>query len=179
MSKPPISRDEGLRLLLSRRGELIAYLYSYVRDLHIAEDLFQDVTLRMVDRHAEILDADKAFAWARSVARNRAIDWLRSEKHRPSLLDADALELLEREWEHSPKHDTNEMLDAVSHCVGRLTPRARQLVEMRFRNQMTAGEISETSGRKLQSVYAAFSRIYSTLGDCIKQKLADRGPHHG
>lgn len=179
MSNPPISRDEGVRLLLSRRSELIAYLYTYVRDLHIAEDLFQDVTLRMVDHHAEIVDADKAFAWARRVARNRAIDWLRSEKHRPRPLDPDALEFLEQEWDQSPKHDGNDMLDAVSHCVGRLTPRSRQMVEMRFKNEMTAKEISETSGRKVQSVYVAFSRIYTTLGDCIKRRLADRGVRHG
>lgn len=179
MSEPKLSRDEGLRLLLSRRSELIAYLYTYVRDLHVAEDLFQEVTLRMVDRHGDIEDKSKAFSWARRVARNCAIDWLRKEKRRPIMLEDSTLELLDQRWEQTRKHDTTELLDAVTHCIGRLTPRAQRLVEMRFRNQMDTAEIAEASGRKVQSVYVAFSRIYSTLSQCIKQKLPNRGLNHG
>lgn len=174
-SQSPFSRDEALRLLLRRRSDLIAYLYTYAQDLHIAEDLFQEVALRAVDKHDQIKDAASAYAWLRSVARNAAIDWQRRAKRRPIPLDTDTLELLEKQWEQAHHSDNDELREALSHCVSQLTPRARQYVEQRFNNEMSTREIAEASGRKVDSIYTAFSRIYAALAKCIRHKVSDRG----
>lgn len=175
MSQAPFSRDDALRLLLRRRSDLIAYLYTYVQDLHIAEDLFQEVALRAVDKHGQIQDAASAYAWLRSVARNAAIDWQRRAKRRPIPLDTDTLELLEKQWEQANRSDSDELREALSHCVSQLTPKARQLIEQRFKDEMSAREIAEASGRKVDSIYTAFSRIYTILAKCIRNKFPERG----
>ncbi|MGB0767155.1 MAG: RNA polymerase sigma factor [Phycisphaeraceae bacterium] len=179
MQESPYSREQTLRLMLNRRGALIAYLYTYVRDLSAAEDLFQEVALRAVEKHPVIPDEAASYAWLRSVARNCAIDWIRLHQKQPVALDTVTLDLLDKQWEQDKAEDSNELHEALSQCIGRLTPRAKQLVEQRFNNQMTTAEIAEARGRKVDSIYTAFSRIYSALADCLREKRLMSGANDG
>lgn len=167
------SREQTVRLMLNRRGALIAYLYTYVCDLYAAEDLFQEVALRAVEKRPEIPDEASAYAWLRSVARNCAIDWLRRNQRQPIALDAQTLDLLDRQWAQDQARDSNELHEALSDCITQLTPRAQQFVEQRFKNQMNANEIAEATGLKVDSVYTAFSRIYTLLAECLRAKLPE------
>ncbi|MEM1355485.1 MAG: sigma-70 family RNA polymerase sigma factor [Planctomycetota bacterium] len=179
MSEATYSREQTLRLLLSRRSALIAYLHVYVCDLYAAEDLFQEVALRALEKHPDIRDEASAYAWLRKVARNCAIDWLRRNKRQPITLEAETLELLDLQWAQDKTRNSNELHESLSECISQLTPRARQLVEQRFKNQMTTREIAEASGRKTDSIYTAFSRIYSALADCLRAKLHSTEVGHG
>ena len=179
MSDSPYNRDDTLRLLLSRRSSLIAYLYIYVRDISVAEDLFQEVALRAVEKQPDITDDASAYAWLRKVGRNCAIDWLRRNQRQPIALEAETLDLLDRQWEQGKTSGSNELHEALSECISQLTPRAQQLVEQRFKNQMSTKEIAEVNGRKIDSIYTAFSRIYSALADCLRVKLPETEVGHG
>lgn len=179
MSESPYSRDEMLRLLLNRRSTLIAYLYIYVRDLYTAEDLFQEVALRAVEKHPDLPNEASAYAWLRRVARNCAIDWLRQNQRQPMVLDAETLDLLDKQWDQEKAQDSNELYQALSDCVHRLTPRAQQLIEQRFKSQMNTKEIAEACGVKVDSTYTAFSRIYTALADCLREKFPAKRVGHG
>ena len=179
MSDSPYSREATLRLLLSRRSALISYLHIYVRDYYVAEDLFQEVALRAVERHPDIPDEASAYAWLRTVARNCAIDWLRRNQRQPITLDDETLDLLDTQWTQEKANDSNELHEALSECINQLTPRAQQLVERRFKNQMSTKEIAEATGRKTDSIYTAFSRIYAALADCLRAKIPSTEAGHG
>ena len=70
--------------LYDRYGRLVfALIYRIVKDTGITEDLTQETFLRVWNR-AVAFDSDKGSlgAWVMTVARNRAIDYIRSVEHR-------------------------------------------------------------------------------------------------
>ena len=62
-------QERTIALLLSHRAMLLGYITSIVRDPDLAEDVFQNVAVVVLDK-AGAVEADKDFpAWVRGVAR--------------------------------------------------------------------------------------------------------------
>src|SRR5919198_4521213 len=88
---------DALRELYSRLGRLaLSIIVRIVRDRGIAEDLLQETFLRVWNRAASF-DAERGSlgAWVLTVARDRAIDHLRSTGSQAARASYD-LEILER-----------------------------------------------------------------------------------
>lgn len=171
---PSCDCDTAIRRLVAQRSKLLAYIWSLVRDIHLAEDIYQDVLVRVIHHHSEIADLDALLPWARRVARNRAIDLIRRESRQTQALDEDVLTLLDQQWRQTDTADAAEITEAVRHCMDQLTPHARRLIDMRFARQMSTASIAETIGRKSASVYTAFSRIYRTLALCLRSQIGEQ-----
>ena len=50
----PLSHDDLLRRLLSERDRLMGYLYSIMRDHHLAEDLLQNVSILVLKKGQDL-----------------------------------------------------------------------------------------------------------------------------
>jgi len=76
----------ALEELLDRyRDRLMAFIYSVVRDYHLAEDIFQETFLR-VYRQARAFRAGASFkTWVYTIAVNLCRDALRKAKRRPEV----------------------------------------------------------------------------------------------
>ena len=78
--------SDALEELLTRyRNRLMAFIYSVVRDYHLAEDIFQETFLR-VYRQAGKFRAGASFkTWLYTIAVNLCRDALRKSKRRPEV----------------------------------------------------------------------------------------------
>ena len=84
-----MDRDSVVRLLVSERTKLLASIRAMDRDEHLAEDVFQDVSIVAVNKCEEIRDARAFPAWARQVAHYKALHILRErETPQPFLTNA-------------------------------------------------------------------------------------------
>lgn len=141
-------------LLARYQHRLYRYLLRFVRDGALAEDLFQQSWLRVVQRISQY-DPRKNFeAWLFSVARNLAIDHLR--RYRPESLDeplpgdsfgeaaepsraarlaAGGPSALDRVLER----ERSEKLDAA---LGSLPVMYREVLSLRFEEEMKIEEIA-------------------------------------
>ena len=72
-----IDQPTAVKGLMKDRARLIAYIYAIVRDWHLAEDLFQDVSALAIEKHDRIVDSDHLLLWARKAARNKSLEALR------------------------------------------------------------------------------------------------------
>jgi RNA polymerase sigma-70 factor, ECF subfamily len=166
--------DIAVDRLLADRSKLLAYIWSIVRDFHATEDIFQDVVVAAMSHADEIKDQEHLLAWARQAARFKGIDWLRSQKRRPSLLDDDVLDLLEGHWNRFDAVSPHLWTDAVRDCVLKLTDYARQLITLRYAEGLTGLEVAQRVGRTPRTVYVALSRTYRQLEECIQGQLAGK-----
>ena len=64
--------------LLAERLPLTAYFASVTRDFHLAEDDFQEISVKAVGRAAEFESPAHVLNWSRVAGRNRSIDFLRA-----------------------------------------------------------------------------------------------------
>src|SRR5215469_14237710 len=141
--------------LYDRYGRLaFSLILRIVRDAGIAEDLVQETFLRVWNRVGGF-DADKGAIgpWLLAVARNRAIDYLRSASGR----ERNSLELEETEHHSLYRDMESEIFESdrarrVKAAVQKLSPQYRQVIELAYFEGLSHTEMAERMGQPLGTV---------------------------
>lgn len=141
--------------LYDRYGRLVyALIFRIVRDTGVAEDLVQETFLRVWNR-SKGFDAEKGALgpWLLAVARNRAIDYLRSTIGRLR----NSLELEETEHPSQFLDLEKEILNSdrvrrVRDAFQRLSPNQREVIEMAYFQGLSQTEMAEKMGQPLGTV---------------------------
>jgi RNA polymerase sigma-70 factor (ECF subfamily) len=167
-------QERSVGLLLSHRAMLLGYVASIVRDPDLAEDVFQNVALVVLDKAAAVARDEEFPAWARRVARLESLAALRKRRRAPELLDQAVLELLEDEWSAGDAAPVPAR-KALRECVDGLSPYAQQLIRMRYVDGLSALDVAERVNRSPNTVYVALSRAYRHLAGCVERRLAREG----
>jgi RNA polymerase sigma factor (sigma-70 family) len=167
-------QERSVGLLLSHRAMLLGYVASIVRDPDLAEDVFQNVALVVLDK-AGCVERDEEFpVWARRVARLESLAALRKRRRSPELLDQSVLELLEDEWSAGDAGPAPAR-KALRECVEKLSPYAQKLIRLRYVDGLSGQDVAECLNRSANTVYVALSRTYRHLAGCVERRLAREG----
>ena len=165
--------DRLLRLLLTHRGMLLGYIVSIVRDIHLAEDVFQEASL-VILKKGSVLEGDADFpAWARKVARFEALNASRKRNQGPVLLEPRLLDLLDATWNKDVAPEPATL--ALRQCIELLPEKARRLIELRYVAELPGNALAERLQQPANTVYVALSRIYRILSKCVKERMALEG----
>jgi RNA polymerase sigma-70 factor (ECF subfamily) len=158
---------------------LLGFVTAIVRDPHLADDVFQDVTLLAMRRAGRIRDLEHLLLWARKAARYKALEVLRARGRGCLPLDEDVLDALEAEWDAAgpdPRTDgADEQVDDLRACVQRLSPRARRILHLRYGEGLSGSQLAETLAIGVASVYVALSRIHRALRECVARRRGMAG----
>lgn len=163
-SPAPQAATVTLERLRPRLGRLARAI---VRDEQLAEDVVQEVAIELIARPAELRDQGHLEAWLWRTTKHRAIDALRRRQRRPEVLPDRAIEAIEAACR---EHD-EEPLDALETCVQALAPTSKQLVRLRYSEQLSGKQIAQRVRRKATAVYAALARIHRQLATCVERAL--------
>jgi len=69
-----LDRDTVVQVLLRERLRIAAIATAIVRDVHAADDIFQQVVLAALEHADQFHDAHHVVAWAVKAVRHRAVD---------------------------------------------------------------------------------------------------------
>ena len=146
---------QALAELYDRYGRLAySLIFRVVRDTGIAEDLVQETFLRVWNR-AQGFNAEKGSIgpWLLAVARNRAIDYLRSAGGRMR----NALELEETEHPSLYMDLEKEILLSdkarqIRSAIEKLSPQQKQVIELAYFEGLSQTEMAERMGQPLGTV---------------------------
>src|SRR5262249_18709939 len=138
-----------------------------VRDAAIAEDLTQETFLRVWNR-AQAFDPERGAigAWLLAVARNRAIDWLRSTRGR----ERNALEFEESDHpslytDMEPDLLLSDKARRVKAAMERLPANHRQVIELAYFEGLSQTEMAERLGQPLGTVKTWVRTALKSLRD--------------
>ena len=147
--------------LYDRFGRLAySLIYAIVRDSGVAEDLVQETFLRIWNR-VQGFDPDRGALgpWLLAVARNRAIDYIRSARGR---MDRNLLELdlFERAEHGSPSNFVDmerEVLNAdsarrIKAAMAKLNENQQKVIELAYYEGLSQTEMAERLGQPLGTV---------------------------
>jgi RNA polymerase sigma-70 factor (ECF subfamily) len=164
MSNPAVARE-----LLRNRESLFAFILALVRDFNEAEELFQEISLRILERAGDFEPGTNFGAWAREFAR-RTLRETRRTRARLVLTDK-ALDGVAAGFEAIAE---TAMLrkGALDHCLGQLDADARRLVDLRYDEGLSMETLAARTSRKAVAVQVALSRIRSRLAACVRSRLA-------
>ena len=174
MGDSPTPSDHTLqvqRLFVQHQQVVLYYVLTIEPNLGDAQDIVQEAFLT-VSRKAETYALGTNFpAWACTVARYNTLHFQRTRSRRVARLDDDVVELLYPTGgfdEDSFKH----RMAALQGCMGKLAPRAYELVMLRYHNDQMPEQIAVTVGWSVNAVRVALSRSRQLLRECLDRRLA-------
>ncbi len=146
--------NKAFDLLLSRNQEkLFTYILFVVRDREMANDMFQETFFKVVSRlqQGKYIANGKFSAWLMRIAHNVIMDWYRQQRAQ-NIVDApkenDLSNVGSTLLESSPEGElvNNQVMEDVRRMMSHLPASQREVVFMRFYQQMSFKEIAEATG---------------------------------
>lgn len=146
--------NKAFDLLLSRNQEkLFNYILFVVRDREMANDMFQETFFKVVSRlqQGKYIANGKFSAWLMRIAHNVIMDWYRQQRAQ-NIVDApkenDLSNVGSTLLESSREGElvNNQVMEDVRRMMSHLPASQREVVFMRFYQQMSFKEIAEATG---------------------------------
>jgi len=173
---------QAFGMLVDRyQTRLLNFVNRTIGDRERAEDLVQEVFIR-VFRHLHRFDQTKKFStWIYTIASNLAKNELRNRSRNPLVL----FQTIKKNWEadHRPLQfeDTTArpddlyrkrfLRDAVEQCVGQLPEHHREVFVLRELEGKSYAEISEITGCNLGTVKSRLNRARNSFAQLIEPLL--------
>ena len=162
--------NKAFDLLLERtKTKLFTYIVFVVRDRDLADDIFQETFVKVIIKlqQRKYTNSGKFGAWLVRIAHNVIMDWYREQRAEKiveptegnDLSNLGGNDLLDMNVEN---HFVNEqVMHDVRKMMNMLPPTQREVVYMRFYQEMSFKEIAETTG---VSINTALGRMrYAVL----------------
>lgn len=158
---------------MQQRAELIGYAWLVVADPDLAEDVFQEVSVAAIRKSEEINDEEHLTGWLYQAIRLQGLKARRDQSRRAQLLSSDVLEVLADARADSASESAQQI--ALRECVNRLQGVTRNILEMRYGQNLKPAAIADQTGKKIQTIYKIITRAHSALRDCVNQRTFKDG----
>lgn len=173
----------ALEALYDRYSALVfSVAYRVLHDSHLAQDVAQEVFLRLW-RQPTSFDPERGrFAsWLMSVTRNRALDELRRVTRRVRAEDQDEdpvadLASTDRLDDPALGAEIAEQRIAVRAAMTRLPPEQRRVIELAYFGGLTQVEIAERTGDALGTVKTRIRLAMRKLREALAEFVAEGRP---
>jgi RNA polymerase sigma-70 factor, ECF subfamily len=162
-------------------GELVAthhlnlrgYIAAVSATVDSVDDLAQETFLRALQRLDRVETLEDFPRFLRGIARNV----IREQSRKHASIQAYVCfvdELFEAEEKEvgcdSPFRDPG-VLGALRSCVGRLSPKARQMLTFRYQDELRCDEIAQSLGMNAGAVRVSLLRVRETLLKCLRSTV--------
>ncbi len=141
-------------LLARTQSKLFTYIMFVVRDHDLADDIFQETFVKVITKlqQGQYTDSGKFIFWLTRIAHNCIMDWYRTQQGRhlvepnednnlENLQGASVLDI-----DHESELVNEQILRDVKKMMEALPAPQREVVYMRFYQQLSFKEIAELTG---------------------------------
>lgn len=159
-----------LELLTAHERALALYVHGLVPRDAAAEDILQQTKLLLWKHFDDFQVGTNFLAWARKTAFHQILTHRRQKKREHLSLDEEALEALGHAVSELAENSSPRQ-EALQECLVRLPTEHRQLVQLRYFDELEIDQVAERVNRTEAAVYRALSRVRMTLMECVQQHL--------
>lgn len=161
--------QEFLELLTQHDRALGVYVYSLVPRSADADDILQQTKMILWRCFDQFEPGTNFLAWARKTAFHQILTYRRQTKREHLPLSEETLDALHNEVARL-SDSGDERREALRTCLSKLPKEHRQLVMLRYFEDMEIDGIAEQVRSTVAAVYRALSRVRFTLLECIQKE---------
>lgn len=168
--------ESALEALYARYGGLVYTLaLRIVCDPELAREVLQDTFLRSWDgREAYDSERGRVPWWLMGIARNRAIDLLRSRSHHARLREQEPLRERADELRAADTQDVLLVRRAVGEALRGLSAVQREAIELAYYTGLTQAEIARELGQPLGTVKSRTREAMDRLRQALRPLIETR-----
>lgn len=164
------------RLINRHKDKIFSTIMMYVKDKYIAEDIFQDTFIKVIDtlRAGKYKEEGKFRPWVSRIAYNLCIDHFRKVKRNPTITTPEGTDIFDfiKFAEKAP--DERLMVDQSSKKVRRLIDmlpdEQKEVVILRHYFEFSFKEISEMTGVSINTALGRMRYALINMRKYIKQQ---------
>jgi len=163
-------------LVLRHKDKLYTSIHFLVKDKYLAEDIFQDVFIRIIDtvRSGRYTDEGKFLPWAMRIAHNLCVDHFRKVKRTPVIKTGDDQDIFEV-LNFTEENAEDRMIRSQSHhrvrtLLDQLPEDQREVIILRHYADMSFKEIARVTGCSINTALGRMRYCLINLRKMMAQK---------
>ena len=169
--------EKSFEILLTRhRNKIFTSIYLFVKDQDLAEDIFQEVFIKIIDtlRKGKYNHEGKFLQWAMRISYNMCVDHFRRSKRKTKVSSTetfdifDVLELKDDNMEQ--KMVKSELHKRVRGLVDQLPPEQREVVILRHYADMSFKEIAALTRVSINTALGRMRYALINIRKMIEEK---------
>lgn len=154
-------------------NDVLRTAYMYVKDVHTAEDIFQDVFIKVNQKLSTFEGNSSIKTWIIRITINTCKDYLKSAWNRrvvPMMEYQEDAIISESDYDEVEKQDTNNL---VKQTVLSLPEKYRDVVLCVYFQEMTITEAAQTLGIAEGTAKSRLSRARLRLKEVLEGRISD------
>ena len=174
MKAMAVERDRLIREFQRDRLRLIAYIRALVGDADLTEDIFQEVSVVVLQKLDEFTAGRDLQAWCRGIARNVVLREREKSRRLRTFQGDRIIELVDAAFAERSGPDAVEGRHTLLRgCIGMLAAPSRDLLELRYDAGLPLRDVAHRMGRSEAAVQVALSRVRKWLLDCVARRAQE------
>ncbi len=151
----------------------MGFITGLLRDSDVAEDIFQEVWVRLASAVEKGIVIEDQARWCRGTARNLVLHHWRDQRNEKVIANSSLLEKIELAFEEDDRASSNwaERAEALRHCVQSLPRKSKEMLTLRYEGSNSVESVASILNKTSTSIMKALSRIRQGLFSCVERRL--------
>jgi RNA polymerase sigma factor (sigma-70 family) len=177
ISKYIAGQESALEVLIRRhKNRVFAYVVMVVKDKELAEDLFQDTFIKVINtfRSGQYKEEGKFIQWVMRIAHNLIIDYFRKAKRIPIIENNDDYDIFDKV--RIPVESVEDQLITeqihrdVKKLIEYLPKEQKEVLIMRHYSDMSFKDIAEVTNVSINTALGRMRYALINLRKLVKEK---------
>ncbi|MBI4566509.1 MAG: sigma-70 family RNA polymerase sigma factor [Planctomycetes bacterium] len=163
-----------VKLLLEHRDGLFGFILALTRDREAAEEVFQEVSLAVVEESNRRTHVAQFLPWVHEIARRRVAEHFRKNARRNAIERRESLDDVVGQAFEENVTDVHAHLrrqDYLDQCTEEPPHMQRQMIRKRYRDRASIKKIAEAFDWTKEAVKVSLWNARRRLAACIDEKM--------
>jgi RNA polymerase sigma-70 factor (ECF subfamily) len=148
-----------------------AFIISIMPRFQDADDILQQVAVSVVKNYDKYDKKESFTGWAIGIAKNELLMYWRNHSKSRLIFDIKTIDAISEAHEKEAVA-FNPMRKALDICIQKITGRTRQILEMRYFNELSVSRIAQKVGMTPGAIYTLLHRVRIALQECINRQIS-------
>jgi RNA polymerase sigma factor (sigma-70 family) len=169
--------ESALESIIRRhKNRVFAYILMVVKDKELAEDLFQDTFIKVINtfRSGQYKEEGKFIQWVMRIAHNLIIDYFRKSKRIPIIENNDDYDIFDKVRIPVESVEEQLIMEQIHHDVKKLIDylptEQKEVLVMRHYGDMSFKDIAEATNVSINTALGRMRYALINLRKLVKEK---------
>lgn len=168
-----MEKEEIVCEYLKVQNTVKAYALSICLDFHIAEDICQEVALKLMKRAGSYDPSRPFLPWALNITRCETIDYLKKHNKKNALVfNSEIADLMEESYlQLSSEQSIEERIMALRKCLQKLNSQNLEIFRLKYVEKKSVKDLARKFNKSFLSLQSLLNRLREKLRQCIKVQM--------